>query len=156
MTRGEDFMKKRKCKNFHCSSMSNSAWRDLHGKGDTVKLHDIGQNLKSECQKEISFTPKKFQMEGAGFKNTKKKIFKGSQKASSSFLKPKINTLAPVIGMAVGAKSRNPQVDQATANILKSISGGRILNLTDLYGNGLGLRVMYIIPIKTSLKNEQL
>ena len=48
-----------------------------------------------------------------------KKIFKRSQKVWNSFLKQTINTLAPVIGMAVGAKSKNPQVAQATTNILK-------------------------------------
>ena len=45
--------------------------------------------------------------------------------------------------MAVGAKTINPQFAQATTNILKSFSGGKILLLTDLHGNGLRLRVMY-------------
>ena len=49
---------------------------------------------------------------------------------------------APVIGMAVGAKTENPQKAKATTNIIKSISGGKILSLTDMYGNGLRLRVM--------------
>ena len=44
--------------------------------------------------------------------------------------------------MAVGAKSKNPKVGQATTNILKSISRGKILSLTDLHGNGLRLKVM--------------
>ena len=81
-------------------------------------------------------------MEGKGFKNTMKITFKGSQKAWNSFLKPPINTLAPIIGMAVGAKSKNPQVGQATANTLKSISGEKILSLTDMHGNVLRLKVM--------------
>ena len=72
-----------------------------------------------------------------------KKIFKGSQTVWNQFLKPVVNTLEPVIGMAVGAKTKNPKVGQATANILKSISGGKILSLTDLHsGAGLRLRVM--------------
>ena len=74
-----------------------------------------------------NFTPEQFQLERGGFKNTMKKIFKGSQKSWNSFLKPTINPLSPVIGMAVGAKSKNKQAGQATTNILKSISGGKIL-----------------------------
>ena len=44
--------------------------------------------------------------------------------------------------MAVGAKSKNPKVGQATTNILNSILGGKILCLTDMHGHGLRLRVM--------------
>ena len=72
----------------------------------------------------------------------KKKIFKGSQTAWSNFLKPTINTMAPVIGMAVGATSKNAKVGTATTNILKSLTGGKISSLTDIHGNGLGLKVM--------------
>ena len=71
-----------------------------------------------------------------------KKTFEGSQTAWSKFLKPTINTLAPVIGMAVGAKTRNPKVAAATTNIFTSISGCKILSLTDMHGNGLRLKVM--------------
>ena len=44
--------------------------------------------------------------------------------------------------MAVSAKTKNPKVGQATANILKSVSGDKILSLTDLHGNGLRLKIM--------------
>ena len=45
--------------------------------------------------------------------------------------------------MAVSAKTRNPKVGQATSNILKSLTGGKILSLTDMHsGAGLRLRVM--------------
>ena len=44
--------------------------------------------------------------------------------------------------MAVSGKTKNPKVRQATANILKSISGGKIVSLTDIHGNGLRLKVM--------------
>ena len=44
--------------------------------------------------------------------------------------------------MAVSAKTKNPKVGQATANILKSISGGKFLSHTDLYGDGRSLKVM--------------
>ena len=99
-------------------------------------------NPKCNCQKKIISTNKQFQLEGDGLKNTMKKIYKVSQKGWSSFLKPTINTLAPVIEMAVGAKSKNPKVGQATTNMVKSISVGKTLSLTDLHGNSLRLKVM--------------
>ena len=122
--------------------MSNSAWCDLNKNCTVLKFHDFCHKPKCKCQKQIIFTPKQFQLEGAGFENTLKKIFKGSQTAWSKFLKPTINTLAPVIGMAVGAKSKNKQVGAATTNIRKSLTGGKIFSLTDLHGNGLRLKVV--------------
>ena len=122
--------------------MSNLAWCDLNKKFTVLKLHDMCHNAKCKCQKQITFSPKQFQLEGNGFKNTMKKIFKGSQTAWSKFLKPTINTLAPVIGMVVGAKSKNSKIGAATTNILKSISGGKILSLTDMHGHGLCFKVM--------------
>ena len=56
--------------------------------------------------------------------------------------------------MAVGAKSKNKQVGQATTNILKSSTVGRILSLTDIHGNGLKLKVMYFISNKDNNTNE--
>ena len=38
--------------------------------------------------------------------------------------------------MAVSANTKNPKVEQATSNLLKSISGGKILGLADMYGHG--------------------
>ena len=142
MTRGSDFVKKGKCSKNHCSSMSNSAWCDFNKNCTVLKLHDMCHNPKYKCQKQITFSPKQFQLEGAGFKNTMKKIFKGSQTAWNKFLKPAVNIAAPFIGMAVGAKTKNPKVAAATTNILKSISGGKILSLTDMHGRGLRLKVM--------------
>ena len=69
------------------------------------------------------------------------KIFKGTQSAWNKFRKPVVNVAAPFVGMAVGAKTINTQVAQATKN-LKSISGGNVLSLTGVHGNGFRLRVM--------------
>ena len=69
-------------------------------------------------------------------------FFKGTQVAWTKFLRPAVIVAAPFIGMAVSAKTKNPKVGQATTNDLKSISGGKILNLTDMHGNGLGLKKM--------------
>ena len=44
--------------------------------------------------------------------------------------------------MAVGANSKNKQVGEATTNILKSLTGGKVPSLTDMHGNGLRLKVM--------------
>ena len=75
MTRGEDFIKKGKCKNNHCSSMPNIAWCDLNN-NNILRLHDYCPNPKCKCQKQITVTPKQFQMEGSGFRNTMKKSIK--------------------------------------------------------------------------------
>ena len=104
--------------------MSNSAWCNLNSKGNTLKLHDICHNPKCKGQKQITFTPNQFQLEGTGFKSTMRKIFRGPQTAWNKFLKPAVNVAAPFNGMAVSAKTKNPKVGQATTNILRSISGG--------------------------------
>ena len=44
--------------------------------------------------------------------------------------------------MAVSARTKNIKFGKATSDILKSISGGRVLSLTDLHGNKLRLKVM--------------
>ena len=41
----------------------------------------------------------------------------------------------PVIGMAAGAKTKNPQMAQATTSFIKSTLGGKVLSLTDSYEN---------------------
>ena len=122
--------------------MSNSVWCDLNKSCTVLKLLSMCQNPKCNCQKQKTFTPKKFHLEETSFKNTMKKIFKGSQTAWNKFLKPAVNVAAPFIGTAVGGKTENPKVAQATINILKSISGGKILSLTEMHGRGLRLKVM--------------
>ena len=94
-------------------------------------------------------------MGGAGFKNTMIRKFEASQKAWDKFLKPTVNTLAPVIGLAVGAKNKNPRVGQATTNILESISSGIILSLTDIHGNGLRLWLMWVYSTYSFIKKNE-
>ena len=69
MTKGEDFIKKGKSKNNHCSYMSNSAWCDLNSKGKILKLHDKCPNPKCNCQKVITFTPHQCVLEGGSIKS---------------------------------------------------------------------------------------
>ena len=122
--------------------MSTSAWTDLNSQGNILKLHDKCPNPKCGCQKIITFTPHQYMLDGGSIKSKLQKIFKGNQIAWKKFLKPAVNVAVPFIGMAVGAKTKNPKVAAATTNILKSISGGKILSLTDRHGNGLRLGVM--------------
>ena len=79
---------------------------------------------------------------GGRLKVNFKKISKEHKQHGIKFLKPAINATAPFIGMAVSAKTKNSKVGQATTNILKSISAGRILSLTYMHGRGLRLKVM--------------
>ena len=70
------------------------------------------------------------------------KLSEESQKIGEKFPKPTVNVAASFIGTAVEAKIKFPQAGQANTKILKSISGGRVLSLTDMYINGLRLKVM--------------
>ena len=114
MTKGENFIKNAKSKHGHRSAMSSSAWCDLNKNCTVLKLHDMCHNPKCNCQKPITFTPKQYMFEGNGFKNTMKKLLKGSQTAWNKLSKPAVNITAPFIGMAVGAKTKNPKVAAAT------------------------------------------
>ena len=136
MTRGESSKKKRKCKIKHCSAMFNAAWCDFSSKGDILKLHNMCPNPKLERQNQITFTPRQFQMEGAGFKNKVEKIFKETKSARIKVLKHGANVAAPLIRMDFAGKSIKPQIGQATTTIFKSTSGGDVLSLTDIFFTG--------------------
>ena len=142
MTKGQDFIKSGKCTHGHRSAMSNSAWCDLNKNCTVLKLHDMCHNPKCKCQKQITFTPKQFKLEGGSIKSKIQKIFKGTQTAWNKFIKPGLKRATPLISAAVAAKTKNPQSAQITKSILKSISGGKILSLTDMHGRGLRLKVM--------------
>ena len=142
MTKGSDFVKRSKCTHGHGSAMSNSAWFDLNKNCTVIKLHDMCHNPKRKSQKQITFSPDEFQLEGAGFKKTMKKIFKGSQTAWNKFLKPALKIATPIFSAGVATQTKNPQSAQVASNILKSITGGKILSLTDMHGRGLSFKVM--------------
>ena len=142
MTEGEIFLKNEFCKPGHRSAMSNSAWCDLKKDCIVLKLHDMSHNLKCICQKQINFTPRRFQLEVGSIRSKLRKNSTGTQTAGSKFLKSAVNVAAPFIGMSVIAKTTNPKVGQATTSISKSISCGKTLSLTDMHSNGLRLNVM--------------
>ena len=100
-----------------------------------LKLHDKCHNPKCKCQKQITFSPNHFQLEGAGSKNYyEKKIFEGSQTAWNRFLRPALKIATPNISTGVAMKTRYPQSAQVTSNKLKSLTGGKILSLTVMHG----------------------
>ena len=107
-----------------------------------LKLHDMCLNPKCKCQKQITFSPNQFQLEGAGFENTMKKIFKGSQTAWNNFLKPALKIATPIFSAGVAMKTKNPQSAQVTSNILKSLTRVKIISVTGMHGTGLRLKVM--------------
>ena len=76
-------MIKANCKKNHCSSTSRSARCDLKNKGDILKIHGCYSNPRCKCQKQFTFTPQQFQMEGAGFENTMKKKLKELRKCET-------------------------------------------------------------------------
>ena len=122
--------------------MSNSAWCDLNKNFNVLNLNDIGHKTKCNCQKQITFTPRQFQLEGGSIKNKIQKNFKGTQTVWNNFLKPAVNVATPFIGMTVNAKTKNTKAGKAPTSVLKSISGCKILSLTDLHCIGLRLKVM--------------
>ena len=85
MNKGEDFIRRGKCKNNHCSSMSNTAWTDLNKDCNILKLHDKCPNLKCSCQKIITFTPHQYMLEGGSIKNRLKKHLKVLKKLGIGF-----------------------------------------------------------------------
>ena len=80
-------------------------------------------------------------LEGGSINSELQKIFRRRQTAGNKFLKPATNATAPFIGRDVSAKTEKSKVGQATTNILKSTSGGKILSLTDMHSNELRLKI---------------
>ena len=142
MTKGSDFIKSGKCTHGHRSAMSNSAWCDLNKNCTVLKLHDMCHNPKCKCQKQITFTPNQFQLEGGSIKSRLQSIFRGTKKAWEKFIKPGLKMATPLISATIAAKTKNPQSAQVTNTILKSLTGGKILSLTNMHGRGLRLKVM--------------
>ena len=112
MTEGEIFVKNAFCKHGHRSAMSNSAWCYLKKDCTVLKLQDMCHNPKCKCQKQIIFTPRQFQLEGASIRSKLRKIFRGTQTAWNKFLKSGVKVAAPFIGMAVSAKIKILRLDK--------------------------------------------
>ena len=108
-----------------------------------LKLHDKCPNPECGCQKIITFTPHHYMLEVGSNKSKLQKIFRGTKKLWDSLIKPGLKMATPLISVAVAAKTKNPQSAQVTNSILKSLTGGKILSLTDMHSSAdLRLRVM--------------
>ena len=97
--------------------MSNSAWCDVNKNCTLLKLHDMCHNPKCKCQKQITFTPKQFHLESELIKSKLQKIFRRTNKAWDSFIKPGLEMATPPKSAAVAVKTKNPQSAQITNNI---------------------------------------
>ena len=87
MTEGENFIEKATFYLGHRSPMSNSAWCYLKKDCTVLKVHDMCHKPKCNCQKQITFTPHQFRLEGNGYTNTMEKMFKGTEKKWNNFNK---------------------------------------------------------------------
>ena len=125
--------------------MSKSAWCDLNSKGDFPDLQDLCHNPKCKCQKQITFTARKIYLQGNGLKNTMKKIFKEFEKMWNNFKKPGLKVTTPNLSTGVAMKTTYPKSAQITSIILKSMTVGKILGLTDMNGKGLILKAMWFV-----------
>ena len=121
--------------------MSTSDWCDLNKDCAVFKLLDMCHNPKCICQKQITFTAKQFQHDGGSIRSKLQKHIQGTQTAWNIFPEPGLKLAAPLISAAIAAKTKNSQSAQITKNILKSLTGGKILSLTDLHGNGLRTKI---------------
>ena len=86
MTRAENFIKNAKRKHGHQSTMSNSAWCDFKKKFTVLKLHDLCHNPKSNCQKQITFSLKQFQLESGSIKTELQKNLRELKLLGINFL----------------------------------------------------------------------
>ena len=68
----------------------------------------------------------------------------------NSFVQTGMKIATPITSAGVAAKSKNVRAGEMTSNILKSITGGRVLNVTALHGNGLTWKVMWLNSFKVS------
>ena len=81
-------------------------------------------------------------LEGGSIKSKLKKFLRGTKKTWDGFIRPGLKVATPIISAAIAAKTKNPQSIQITNNILNSLTGGKLLSLTDMHGNGLRLKIM--------------
>ena len=65
----EDSQKKAIIIHWQWNPRSVSTWCDLKNREDVLKLPDNCFNSKCNCQKQITFNPKQFELEGSGFKS---------------------------------------------------------------------------------------
>ena len=97
-------------------ALSILAWTHLNNDSAILDLHISCKYTCCKSQKQNFFTPKLFELEEVGFKGERKNFSKCTQKASDKVLKPAVSVAAPIIGMAVGAKTKDHKICQVTSN----------------------------------------
>ena len=90
-------------------------------------------------------------LEGGSVNFILKSVFRGTKKTWESLIKPGLKTAPPLLSAAVAAKTKSPQSARIANNISKSLTGGKLLSLTDMHRRGLRLKVI-IISIIVCLK----
>ena len=63
-------------------------------------------NPKCNCQKQITFTPKQFPLEGGSIKSKLQKFFEGTQTVWNKFWKPALKIATPIISAGVAMKTK--------------------------------------------------
>ena len=63
-------------------------------------------NRICNCQKQITFTPRQFELEVKGLKSKLEETFEGTEKAWDTFLKPPVTVAVPLIGMLSQLKQK--------------------------------------------------
>ena len=77
------------------------------------------------------------------WKQNENKIFNWIEKMCNTFINPGIKIASPFMSAGVAAKNKNPQSAEITSNILKSLTVGKVLSLTEMHSAaGWRLRVM--------------
>ena len=67
-------------------------------------------NPKCNCHKQITFTPKQFQLESGSAESKLKSIFKGTKTAWNKLLEPALNIASSSCGRVVAAKTENLKI----------------------------------------------
>ena len=83
--------------------MSNLSLCDLDNEVNLLKVQDTFPNTKCKCQKQLTFIPNQFQLEGAGFRNETKKKYIETEKTRITFVKPGLKKTSPVPSAGVAA-----------------------------------------------------
>ena len=99
-------------------------------------------NFRFLCQKQITLTPNQYQLEGVGFKKYNwKLVLRGSKKKWNRFIRCGLKKTSPINSAGATGKTKNPQVGEVSSFFSRSKTGGKNYSLTDMSGNGLGLKV---------------
>ena len=91
-----------------------------------------------KCQKQLTFSPEQYQLEGGSIENKMEKFLQRDGKNLEKTFRTGFENSMTMYRAAISVKrKRQHKIGEATSTILKSISGGKILSSTDMLANGL-------------------